>query len=99
MSSGLKWIVGLVVIIVIAGLAVWKFGLPSGMNQPTTTTPSANQNTNTQAQSGLPTSQSDTSDAALTQDSAAVDTQIQGMSQDQSSVDSSLNDQPVQQSY
>ncbi len=96
MSTGLKWIVALIVII-IAGFGLWKSGLISlGSLQ----SPAAEQATSTpQAQSGLPTGQSDTSDAAFVQDSAAVDAQLQGLSQDSANVDQSLNDQPVQQSY
>lgn len=96
MSAGMKWIVALIVI-VIAGIGLWKSGLislsaPSPLtNQEATSTP--------QAQSGLPTAQSDTSDAAVTQDAAAIDAQLQGLNQDQAAVNSSLSDQPVQQSY
>jgi hypothetical protein len=48
--------------------------------------------------SDLPT-QGDTSDAALVQDSAAVDAQIKSLSSDQANLDSSLNDKPVSQEY
>ncbi len=97
MSSGLKWIIVLVVII-IAGVVLWKSGLVS--LAPTPPAQTSEQATSTpQVQSGLPTTQSNTSDQALTQDNAAIGTQFQGLSQDQGEVDQSLNDQPVQQSY
>ena len=99
MSTGLKWIIALIVII-IAGFALWKSGLIS-LGSPATPAPQTNEQASStpQVQSGLPTTQSDTSDAALDQDSAAIDTQLQGLSQDQTDINSSLNDQPGQQSF
>jgi len=95
MSSGLKWVVALVVII-IAGVALWQSGL---INLSPSPLPAEQTASSTPAQSGLPTAQSDTSDAALTQDSAAIDAQLSGMSQDSAAVDQSLQDQPGQQSF
>lgn len=94
MSTGLKWIVALVVII-IAGVMLWQSGLVSLSAPPALPAETASST----PQSGLPTAQSDTSDAALVQDSAAIDAQLTGMSQDSAAVDQSFTDQPVQQSY
>ncbi|MDB5224590.1 MAG: hypothetical protein JWO43_212 [Candidatus Adlerbacteria bacterium] len=88
-------------IIILAGVA-WKMGYlkmsgPTGM---ATTTPSIiATTTETVPSSGLPTADTDTSDAAMVQDSAAIDAQIQGMNSDQASLDQSMSDKPVTQSY
>jgi hypothetical protein len=50
-------------------------------------------------QNDLPTSQGDTSDAAIMQDSAAVDTEFQALSGDESGADDSINDKPGAQEF
>ncbi|HWB34296.1 MAG TPA: hypothetical protein VG753_03195 [Candidatus Paceibacterota bacterium] len=101
----MKWLIGLVLLI-IAGTGLWFSGLlkpylpgATALIQQATTTPATTQQQAPQQTSDLPTSQSDDSDAAIAQDSAAVDAQMQGLGSDQSNVNSSLNDQPTQQEF
>jgi hypothetical protein len=103
MGSSIKWVVGIVVVIVLAGVA-WKMGLINKMSQPTamsTSTPEMVVATSTtQANTtGLPTDANDSSDAAMAQDSAAIDAQMQGMTTDQASLDQSMSDKPISQAY
>lgn len=99
-----KWIIG-IGILVIAGVGLWWGGVIDSFmpkpesNQQATTTPQQTSQQTQQPVSDLPTSGSDTSDAALVQDSAAVDAQIQSLSNDSSNIDSSLNDKPVSQEF
>ena len=100
--TALKWIVGL---IILGGLGwlVWYSGwltslmspaAPTSVQTATTTSPTPPpQPTDGMSASG------DTSDAAITQDTAAVDAQMQGLTTDSTNIDSSLNDKPVTQSY
>ncbi|MDE2071626.1 MAG: hypothetical protein KGI70_02770 [Patescibacteria group bacterium] len=85
--SAMKWITGIIVIAAVAAGVAWYAGWwPSSMQASPS---AATQMSNPQ----------DTTNGAIVQDTAAIDTQMQGLSQDQGSVDSSFNDQPVQQSY
>lgn len=95
----LKWIIG-IIIVVLAGAALWWSGWLGSFtpSQTATTTPEASQPAAEQPLNGMSPS-ADTSDAALSQDQAAIDAQLQGLTQDQASVDASLSDQPVTQSY
>jgi hypothetical protein len=52
-----------------------------------------------QATNDLPTQPNDASDQALSQDQAAIDTQMQGLSTDSANAQASTNDQPVSQEY
>ena len=103
--SALKWIIGLVVLVAIgAGLyfSGWlgNIKLPGQQTQttqqPATTTPTQTQQ---QPVSDLPTQSNDASDAAIVQDSAAVDAQLTSLSSDSAGIDQSLNDKPVTQEY
>jgi hypothetical protein len=47
----------------------------------------------------LPTSQTDASDQALAQDSAALDVQMEALTTDSANAQGSLNDKPVTQEY
>jgi len=96
----MKWLIGLLVIAAIAAGVSFKMGW---LKLPTTTTTTQPTATTTpqqaEVQSGLPTAQSDTTDSAIAQDSAAIDAEIQAMAQDSTAVDSSLNDKPTTQSF
>jgi cytoskeletal protein RodZ len=98
-----KWIIGLGVLVIV-GVGVWWTGLlnpffasQAPTDQQATTTPQVQEQQ--PPVSDLPTQSSDTSDGALVQDSAAVDTQLQALSSDQSNIDSSMNDKPVSQEF
>ena len=102
--TALKWIVGLVIL---GGLGwlVWYSGwLNSFMTPspaPTTTTQTATTTSPTPPPpptDGMSAS-NDTTDAAVAQDTAAVDSQMQGLNSDSASIDSSLSDKAVTQSY
>jgi len=96
----MKWVIGLIILVVVAAGVAWKMGwlhAPAPVTASQTATSTGEQSQ--QIQSGLPTAQSDTSDAAISQDAAAIDTQINGMNQDSAAVDSSLNDQQTTQSF
>ena len=98
-----KWIIGIIVVALVAG-AVWysgalnKFMQPTAMQETATTTPATTTQAAPQPENGM-AANNDASDAALTQDTAAVDAQMQGLTTDNSNVDSSLSDKEVTQSY
>lgn len=93
MSSTGKWVVGVIIFILILGAAFWYFSpkaqAPGTMQ--TTTFPSQ-----PSGDTGLQTSSSDTSSAALDQDTAAIDAQLQALDSDSAAIDESLNDKPIQ---
>ena len=95
-----KWIIGIVVV-VLAGVALWWSGW-LGTQTPSQTATTTAQSAQPQAQAaptnGMSTN-TDTSDVGLAQDTAAVDSQMQGLNSDSASVDSSLNDKSVTQTY
>ena len=101
----IKWIIALVVIVA-AGAGLWYSGmlnqwLPSMQpaqtaTQTATTTQAAQQQ---QPQNDLPTATNDASDAAILQDTAAIDAQMQSYSSDSANVSSGINDKPVTQEY
>ncbi len=95
-----KWIIGSIVVALVAG-GLWysgalaKFGM---MPSPTpTSTPVVATTTQAVAQpeNGM-SANNDASNAALAQDTAAIDAQITGLSQDSAHVDSSMNDKSTQ---
>ena len=90
-----KWIIGIILIILIAAAAWWWGTRPA----QAPALPAQSNTQGAQTSSGLPTAQSDTSDAAVVQDTAAIDSQMGGLNSDSAAVDSSMNDQPVTQSY
>ena len=97
-----KWIIGLG-IVVIVGIGLWWSGVFSSL-MPTTAPEEKAKDTQQSAQtpapvSDLPTQTSDSSDAAIVQDSAAVDAQLSSLSGDSANIDSSLNDKPVSQEF
>ncbi len=100
MSTIIKIIVVLIVLAGGAWLVMWS----GWIKKPTTTTPVAQTATSTpQAQpeqnmNGMAAA-NDATDAALEQDTAAVDAQMQGLTQDSASLDTSLNDKPLPQAY
>jgi hypothetical protein len=97
-----KWIIGIIIVVAL-GAALWYSGtLKTLMTPPVSTTPSTSSGPATttgqavaQPENGM-SATNDASDAAITQDTAAVDAQMQGLSTDSASVDSSLNDKSVQ---
>ena len=99
----MKWIIGLVVLVIL-GAGLWWSGIlnnyfstgvaPTPQEQATTT-PQQTQ----QPVSDLPTQQNDASDAAVVQDSAAVDAQMQALQSDNTAADQSLNDKPTAQEF
>jgi cytoskeletal protein RodZ len=99
MSTAGKWIFA-IIIIVAAGLALWKSGwlnlgstpAPAPAQTQATSTPQAQA-----PQSDLPTASTDTSDAAITEDTAAIDVQMQGLTTDTSAVTASMNDKQITQ--
>jgi hypothetical protein len=99
-----KWIIGIIIVVLLGG-ALWYSGVLSsfgfGMTAPV---PPASVATTTQ-QAAVPQPENgmaatnDASDAAIAQDTAAVDTQMQGLASDSTSVDGSLSDKQTAQSY
>jgi uncharacterized iron-regulated membrane protein len=95
-----KWIIGIIVVALIAAGLYYSgvFGkLSMAPAAPATQTATTTQQTPQQPQpeNGMAAT-NDASDAAITQDAAAVDAQMQGLSSDSANVDSSLNDKSVQ---
>ena len=100
MPTALKWIIGLIVVAGAGWFLWWSGWLGNTNNIPASQTGSAVEVKNVAAdpQNGMSES-GNTSDAALAQDSAALDAQLKAFAQDSSNIDSSLNDKPVAQSY
>jgi hypothetical protein len=96
-----KWIIAIGILVIVA-VGVWWSGLLSSLIPAATPVAQEQATTTPQTQqpvSDLPSQSNDASDAALVQDSAAVDTQLQGLGSDQSNIDSSMNDKPVSQEF
>ncbi|MDE1924746.1 MAG: hypothetical protein KGH79_01015 [Patescibacteria group bacterium] len=99
-----KWIIGIVVIIIAAAALWWSGWLgritPSqAPSQTATTTSTGSEQATTQAPINGMSASNNASDAAVTQDTAAIDAQMQGLNSDSANVNSSMNDQAVTQSY
>jgi len=95
-----KCIIGIVVVALI-GVGLWYSGAlktlmtpPAPAQQTATTTPQTQQAA-AQPENGM-SANNDASDAAITQDAAAVDAQMQGLNNDSANVDSSMSDKSVQ---
>ena len=104
MFTAVKW---LIILVVLAGLGwfVWYSGWlssilgpkPAPVTQqvatttPTTPTPPVNLNGMSPA--------NDASDAGISQDIMAVDTQVQGFATDTASIEQSLSDKPLPQAF
>lgn len=99
MSTLVKWIIAL---IVIAGLA-WVLWWSGWLKMPGTPKPvdTGLQTATTTEQDNTPingmSANNDASDAAIAQDTAAIDAQIKAYATDSSNVDSSLNDKQIPQ--
>ena len=93
MQNTWKIVLWILIVLVLAGGAYYWYANRSPIGTPSLGT---EQQTQAADPSALP-SGSDTSDAALQQDSAAIDTQMSGMNDDTASIDSGLNDQQVPQ--
>lgn len=99
MSSSVKWIIWIIIIIVVLGSGYWYMSkggiprqpMPEATNQPATTT------TSQVPTVSLPTGAKDSSDSALNTDAATIDAEIDGLSLDLGSIDKALSDQPIQQ--
>lgn len=97
-----KWIIGIVVVIII-GAGLWYSGvlknipwmMPSATPMATTTPAAAQPTAVAQPEDGM-SANNDASDAAISQDTAAIDAQMQGLNSDSANVNSSMNDQSVQ---
>lgn len=99
MSTVSKWIIGIVCLAALAWLVWWSGWLTKPGSQAPTDT-STNQATTT-AQDNTPingmSANNDASDAAIAQDTAAIDAQLKAYATDSSDVDSSMNDKQVTQ--
>lgn len=95
----MKWLIGIIVLGAL-GAGLWFSGLinPWIFPQPPVDDTAQLQQQQTST-SGLPTKDDNSSDQALTQDTAALDAQLQALEQDSASVDASLSDKPVEQAY
>ncbi len=97
MSTKEKWAVYVIVIAVVAGL-VWWYASPRS-EERTEGTPGgpAAESTAGEVTEILPTAATDTSDAAISQDVAALDATMSNISSDSSSVDQSItaSEQPA----
>jgi len=96
-----KWIIGIIVAALIIG-ALWYSGVlktmmtpPSPTSTATTTPATAQPQAAAQPENGM-SATNDASDAALSQDTAAIDAQMQGLTTDSANIDSSLSDKSVQ---
>jgi hypothetical protein len=87
-----KWIIAIVIVAVVGAGAAWYL---AGRQSPP---PPPQPNAAAQNPSGM-SGAGDTSDQALSQDTAAIDAQIQGLGADAGAADQSLADKPVTQSY
>jgi predicted MFS family arabinose efflux permease len=101
MSTAIKWLIALIAVGIIAWLVWWSgwISLPqkTGDATPTQTATTTDQATQQPPQNMMGmAAANDASDAAMTQDTAAIDTQMQGLTQDSTQVDSSLNDKQIQ---
>ena len=101
-----KWIIGIIIVALLGG-ALWYSGVLNGVlgmntSPVATTTPEVATTTPVaaapQPENGMAAT-NDASDAALTQDTAAIDAQMQGLNSDNANVDSSMSDKAVTQSY
>lgn len=98
MSTTVRWIIAVLIIAALAWL-VWWSGWLTG-KKPVMAPAAAN---NTQATTTPPaptngmSASNDASNAAITQDTAAIDTQMQAYGTDTTNVDSSMSDKQVTQ--
>ena len=81
-----------VVVIILVGAGAWWYFSKGGSMQPQ----GADQASNTANGQASPAAL-DTSDAALVNDTTAIDAQMQGLQTDTANVDSSLNDKAIPQ--
>ncbi len=100
-----KWIIGIIIILLL-GAALWYSGLLNSLGMMSSQTPTSTpEMATTTPQAAAPQPENgmaatnDASDAALAQDTAAIDAQMQGLTTDSANVDSSLNDKQTTQSY
>ena len=103
MTTTGKVLVGIVVVLILAGGAYYWYSSTHSAVNPTLQTATSTDSMqgmqtqgSTESASVLP-SGSGTSDASLNQDTAAIDSQMTGLDSDNASVNSSVNDQPISQ--
>jgi|GEM_PF-1108610 hypothetical protein len=96
-----KWIIGIIVVVAL-GAGLWYSGVLNTLMTPPVATPATtgqatttNQQAAAQPENGM-SANNDASDAAIAQDTAAIDAQMQGLTTDSANVDTSLNDKSVQ---
>ena len=100
MFTVIKWLLGLIVVIGL-GYALWWSGWlksPTPPPQAPTETATTTQATTTPQDPNGMSAANDSSDTALTQDTAALDKQLDGLTADTKSAVDSANDTPVVQS-
>jgi len=97
----IKWVIAIVVVAGGAWLLWWSGWLNNMQPTPAEQTGAATQATSNQPAPTLNgmSAANDSSDAALAQDTAAVDAQMQGLVSDSSGVDASVNDKATAQAY
>lgn len=99
MSKVLIWL-GVLLIVVIAGIGLWWSGMLGDFIAAITASPVEQEQTSDtpEQQSELATG-GDTSDQALDQDTAALDAQLDAYTNASAAVDESLEDDPIEQEY
>ncbi len=102
MSTLLKFFIGILILVGVGAAAWWGGYLDQFIKKPvaqqTTETATSTPQQEEQPIAGM-SKKTDASDAALTQDVGAIDTQLQGLTTDAATIDTSLSDKPVTQSY
>lgn len=99
-----KWIIGIIVVVLLGG-ALWYSGMLGKLGMTPSQTPAPAPQATTTPQAAIPQPENgmaavnDASDAAITQDTAAIDAQMQGLTTDSAAVDTSLSDKQTAQSY
>lgn len=98
MSMAIKWIVAIIVLAAIAWLVWWSGWLgatpvPPPAPEPISAAPTTPEITNGMSAPG------NTSDEAITQDTAAIEVQMQGLSNDSAQVSGAAADKPGSQDY
>lgn len=97
-----KWIIGIIIVALLGG-ALWYSGVLKTLMTPPAPAPAQTATTTPQATIPQPengmAATNDASDAALAQDTAAVDAQVQALTTDSTVVDGSLSDKQTTQSY
>lgn len=102
MTTTGKVLVGIIVLIIVAGGAYYWYAqthnpATAAVQVATTTSDSAQEANTLVSNTPVLPSGSGTSDASLSQDTAALDAQMSGLSADTASANQSVNDKPISQ--